>query len=149
MQSASISKTFAGAVAALALCTSSTGAIAASAQHSVQRASISPLVALSALQSSASRAALCGASAAAIAGAASASQGAAPGCVLPAVDAVPPPAVVETPPPPPAEPMAAPVVEGGMGVSPLLLVLGAIAAGLIIWQLMDEDEDGDWDLSPG
>ena len=148
MQSASISKTFAGALAALALCTSSTGAIAASAQHNVQRASISPLVALSALQSSASRAALCGASAAAVAGAAAASQGAAPGCVLPAVDAVPPPAAVEYP--PPMEPMAAPIVEGGMGVSPLLLVLGAIAAGVLAYYLLkDDDRDGDWDLSPG
>lgn len=148
MQSASISKTFAGALAALALCTSSTGAIAASAQHNVQRASISPLVALSALQSSASRAALCGASAAAVAGAAAASQGAAPGCVLPAVDAVPPPAAVEYP--PPIEPMAAPIVEGGMGVSPLLLVLGAIAAGVLAYYLLkDDDRDGDWDLSPG
>lgn len=148
MQSASFSKTFAGAVAALALCTSSTGAIAASTQHTVQQASISPLVALSALGSGASRAALCGASAAAVAGAAAASQGAAPGCVLPAVDAMPPPAVVEAP--PPMEPMAEPYVQGGMGISPLLLVLGAIAAGVLAYYLLkDDDEDGDIDLSPG
>ena len=148
MQSASFSKTFAGAVAALALCTSSTGAIAASTQHSVQQASISPLVALSALGSGASRAALCGASAAAVAGAAAASQGAAPGCVLPVVDAVPPPAVVEAP--PPMEPVAEPYVQGGMGISPLLLVLGAIAAGVLAYYLLkDDDEDGEIDLSPG
>jgi len=148
MQSASFSKTFAGAVAALALCTSSTGAIAASTQHTVQQASISPLVALSALGSGASRAALCGASAAAVAGAAAASQGAAPGCVLPAVDAMPPPAVVEAP--PPMEPVAEPYVQGGMGISPLLLVLGAIAAGVLAYYLLkDDDEDGDIDLSPG
>ena len=149
MQSASISKTFAGAVAALALCTSSTGAIAASTQHSVQQASISPLIALSALGSGASRAALCGASAAAVAGAAAASQGAAPGCVLPVVDAVPPPAVVEAP--PPMEPVAAePYVQGGMGISPLLLVLGAIAAGVLAYYLLkDDDEDDEIDLSPG
>ena len=148
MQSASFSKTFAGAVAALALCTSSTGAIAASTQHSVQQASISPLVALSALGSGASRAALCGASVAAVAGAAAASQGAAPGCVLPAVDAMPPPAVVEAP--PPMEPVAEPYVQGGMGISPLLLVLGAIAAGVLAYYLLkDDDEDGDIDLSPG
>lgn len=148
MQSASFSKTFAGAVAALALCTSSTGAIAASTQHTVQQASISPLVALSALGSGASRAALCGASAAAVAGAAAASQGAAPGCVLPAVDAVPPPAVVEAP--PPMEPVAEPYVQGGMGISPLLLVLGAIAAGVLAYYLLkDDDEDGEIDLSPG
>ena len=148
MQSASFSKTFAGAVAALALCTSSTGAIAASTQHTVQQASISPLVALSALGSGASRAALCGASVAAVAGAAAASQGAAPGCVLPAVDAMPPPAVVEAP--PPMEPVAEPYVQGGMGISPLLLVLGAIAAGVLAYYLLkDDDEDGDIDLSPG
>jgi len=148
MQSASFSKTFAGAVAALALCTSSTGAIAASTQHTVQQASISPLVALSALGSGASRAALCGASAAAVAGAAAASQGAAPGCVLPAVDAMPPPAVVEAP--PPMEPVAEPYVQGGMGISPLLLVLGAIAAGVLAYYLLkDDDEDDDIDLSPG
>ena len=148
MQSASFSKTFAGAVAALALCTSSTGAIAASTQHTVQQASISPLVALSALGSGASRAALCGASAAAVAGAAAASQGAAPGCVLPVVDAVPPPAVVEAP--PPMEPVAEPYVQGGMGISPLLLVLGAIAAGVLAYYLLkDDDEDGEIDLSPG
>ncbi len=148
MQSASFSKTFAGAVAALALCTSSTGAIAASTQHTVQQASISPLVALSALGSGASRAALCGASAAAVAGAAAASQGAAPGCVLPVVDAVPPPAVVEAP--PPMEPVAEPYVQGGMGISPLLLVLGAIAAGVLAYYLLkDDDEDDDIDLSPG
>jgi len=148
MQSASFSKTFAGAVAALALCTSSTGAIAASTQHSVQQASISPLVALSALGSGASRAALCGASVAAVAGAAAASQGAAPGCVLPAVDAMPPPAVVEAP--PPMEPVAEPYVQGGMGISPLLLVLGAIAAGVLAYYLLkDDDEDDDIDLSPG
>ena len=148
MQSASFSKTFAGAVAALALCTSSTGAIAASTQHTVQQASISPLVALSALGSGASRAALCGASAAAVAGAAAASQGAAPGCVLPVVDAVPPPAVVEAP--PPVEPYGAPYVQGGMGISPLLLVLGAIAAGVLAYYLLkDDDEDGEIDLSPG
>ena len=148
MQSASISKTFAGAVAAMALLTSSTGAIAASTQHKVHQASISPLVALSALGSGASRAALCGASSVAAAGAAAAAQGAAPGCVLPVVDAVPPPAVVETAPPPPMmEPMVEPV--GGMGISPLLLALGAVALGLLAWQLLDDDEDGDFDLSPG
>uniref|UniRef100_UPI00180D3726 hypothetical protein n=1 Tax=Sphingomonas sp. TaxID=28214 RepID=UPI00180D3726 len=65
MHSVSLTRKFAGALAALALCTSSTGAIAASAHQSVQPTGISPLVALSALGSEASRAALCGASAAA------------------------------------------------------------------------------------
>lgn len=146
MQSASISKKIAGALAALALCTSSTGAIAASTQHAVQP-SISPLVALSALGSDASRTALCGAAAAAAAGAAAVAQGAAPGCVLPVVDAVPPP-VVEAPPPPVALPPVEPV-SAGFAISPLLLALAGIAAAVLAYYLLkDDDEDGDIDLSP-
>ena len=148
MQSASISKKFAGALAAVALCTSSTGAIAASTQHTAQQASISPFVALSALGSDASRAALCGASAVAAAGAAAVAQGAAPGCVLPVVDMVPPPAVVETMPPPAALPPLEPV--GGPALSPLLLALAGIAAVVLAYYLLkgDDDDDGEIDLSP-
>ena len=148
MQLASISRKFAGAAAALALCASSTSAIAASTQHSADRSSISPLVALSALGSDASRAALCGASAVAAAGAAAAAQGAAQGCVLPAVDAVAPPPVVEAAPPPPA---ALPPVEpvAGPAFSPLLLALAGIAAAVLAYYLLkDDNEDGDIDLSP-
>lgn len=147
MQVPCISKRFAGAVAALALCTSSTGAIAAST-HTVPRASISPLVALSALGSDASRAALCGASAAAAAGAAAAAQGAAPGCVLPVVDVVPPPPVVEAAPPPPIVEPVAPVA-GGFGVSPLLLALVGIAAAYALYKILDDDDESFFDVSPG
>ena len=49
MKSASVYKKLAGGLTALALCTSSTGAIAASAQHATSHSSITPLVALSAL----------------------------------------------------------------------------------------------------
>jgi hypothetical protein len=146
MKSASVYKKFAGGLAALALCTSSTGAIAASAQHSMDHSSIMPLVALSALGSDASRAALCGASAVAVAGAAAAAQGPAPGCVLPAVDGVQAPAVVDTTPPPVV--MAEPVVAGP-AVSPLLLALVGIAAAVLAYYLLkDDDDDGDIDLSP-
>ncbi len=131
MQSASISKKFAGALAAVALCTSSTGAIAASTQSAANHSSISPLVALSALGSDASRAAFCGASAVAAAGAAAAAQGAAPGCVLPAVAAVAPPPMVEAPPPPVALPPVEPVA--GPAFSPLLLALAAIAAAVLAY----------------
>ena len=147
MKSASIYKQFAGGLAALALCTSSTGAIAASAQYATNQSSIMPLVALSALGSDASRAALCGASAVAAAGAAAAAQGAAQGCVLPVVDAVPPPPLVEAPPPP-----MAPYVEpvAGPAFSPLLLALAGIAAAVLAYYLLkDDDDDGDIDLSPG
>ena len=147
MKSASIYKKFAGGLAALALCTSSTGAIAASAQHATGQSSIMPLVALSALGSDASRAALCGASAVAAAGAAAAAQGAAQGCVLPAVDAAPPPVVVETAPPPVAAPYVEPVA--GPAISPLLLALAGIAAAVLAYYLLkDDDDDGDIDLSP-
>src|SRR5687768_8620777 len=146
MKSASVYKKFAGGLAALALCTSSTGAIAASTQHATNHSSITPLVALSALASDASAAALCGASSVATAGAAAAAQGAAPGCVLPVVDAVPPPAVVETAPPPPI--VAEPVVAGP-AFSPLLLALAGIAAAVLAYYLLKDDgEDGDIDLSP-
>lgn len=147
MQVPCISKKFAGAMAALALCTSSTGAIAAST-HSVPQASVSPLVALSAIGSDASRAALCGASAVAAAGAAAAAQGAAPGCVLPAVDAPPPPPVVEAVPPPMVEPVA-PVASGGFGVSPLLLALVGLAAAYALYKILDEDDESFFDVSPG
>ena len=92
MQVASFTRRFAGAAVALSLCVSSTGAIAASTP-SASNTTISPLVALSALGSDASRAALCGAAAAAAAGAAAVAQGAAQGCVLPVTDpaAAPPP----------------------------------------------------------
>ncbi len=133
MQSASISKKFAGALAALALCTGSTGAMAAST-HAVSPASIGPLVVLSALGSGASHAALCGAAAAAAAGAAAAAQGAAQGCVLPAVDMAPPPPVVETAPPPPM--VETPVAAAGFGVSPLLLALAGIAVAVGLYYLL-------------
>ena len=82
MQLGSCSKKFAGVLCAFALCTSSTGAIAAAAPS---QSTVSPFVALSALGSGVSAAALCGSST--VAGAAAVAQGAAQGCVLPAVDA--------------------------------------------------------------
>jgi len=137
MQSASMSKKFAGALAALALCTGSTAAMAATPTFqtaSAQSGLISPLIALSALGSGASHAALCGAAAVAAAGSAAATQGATQGCVLPAVDAAPPPPVVETAPPPPV--VEAPIAEGGFGVSPLLLALAGIAAAVGLYYLL-------------
>jgi hypothetical protein len=93
------------------------------------------LIALSALGSGASHAALCGAVAVAAAGSAAATQGATQGCVLPAVDAAPPPPVVETAPPPPPI-VEAPIAEGGFGVSPILLALAGIAAAVGLYYLL-------------
>jgi len=141
MQMATVSRRFAGALAAIALCTSSTGAIAATSQ-SARTVAVSPLVALSALGSDASRAALCGASAAAAAGAAAVAQGAAQGCVLPVVDAVPPPVAEVMPPPPVAPPAVAPITGGGFGISPLLLgLIGLAGAGLLLLLLRNNDDD--------
>jgi len=64
--------------------------------------------------------------------AAAAAQAPAAGCVLPAVDA---PAPVAGPPPPTPVPPVEPV-GGGLGISPLWLALGAIAAGALIYFLL-------------
>lgn len=133
MQLASLSKRFSGALVAFALCTSSTGALATSTH--IAQPSISPMVALSALASDASRTALCGAAAAVAAGAAVA-QGATPGCVLPVVDAAPPPMADVLPPPPVAPPPVAPLASEGMGISPLLLGLVAVAAAVGLYFLL-------------
>lgn len=135
MHLASHSRKFSGALVVLAMITSSTGAMAASTQ-SAQPTSVSPLVALSALASDASRVALCGAVAAAAAGAAD--QSATPGCVLPAVDpaAAPIPVSEALPPPPVAPPPVAPLASEGLGISPLLLGLVAVAAAVGLYFLL-------------
>ena len=136
MHLASLSKKVSGALVAIAMCTSSTGAIAAST-HTSQPVSISPLVALSALASDASRTALCGAAAAAAAGAAALAQGATQGCVLPVVDQTAQVPVAEAlPPPPVAPPPVAPIASEGLGISPLLLALVAVAAGVGLYFLL-------------
>jgi hypothetical protein len=136
MQLASISNKFAGGLVALALCTSSTGAFASTA-HMASQSSISPLVALSALGSEASQTALCGAAAAAAAGAAAVAQAATPGCVLPVTDSVSAPLpVAEALPPPPVAPPPVPPVSEGFGISPILLALVAVAAGVGLYFLL-------------
>lgn len=134
MQLGRDSKKFAGVVSALALCMSSSGAIAASAPR---QAAISPFVALSALGSQVSASALCASSA--VAGAAAVAQGAAQGCVLPAVDQAPAPVMTETAPPPYAVEPVAPM--GGAGVSPLLLALAGIAAAVAVYYLVFRGRD--------
>ena len=107
---------------------------------------VDPLVALSVLGTSESRAAVCAAGAAqaaAAAGAAVAAQAGSPGCVLPVVDAAPLPPVAEAPPPPLA---AAPVVTGGgIGALPLLIGLAAIVAIAAV-VLKHSDSDGEINL---
>ena len=123
---------FAAVMIAGSLMVSSTAANAA--------ASISPWAALSGFGTQASHDATCGAAtAAAAAGAATAAQGAAGGCVLPVTDpAPPPPPVVQNipVPPPPVESAGG----GGFGISPLVLALGALALGGLIYLLVHDDE---------
>ena len=109
--------------------------------------SVDPLVALSFFGTQSSRAAVCAAGAASLAASAAAAQAAPaqPGCVLPVVDAAP--VVAEPPPPPPpVAPVYAEPVGGGIaGLLPALVLLGALAAILI---LVGDGEGGDPDFNP-
>ena len=111
-----------GALIAGSMIFSSTGAVAATMPARAPQAD--PWAVLSVMSGGASAVAVCGAAAAAAAAAQPA-----PGCVLPQVDvAAPPPAQAGPPQPipvPPVEPAGA-----GLGISPLLLGLAAIADGI-------------------
>jgi len=107
---------------------SSTGAAAATSSLSSSQ-QIDPWAALSVMSAGAPAAALCGAAATA----AAAAQPAA-GCVLPVADVAPP--VVQTAPPPPTPVPPVEPVGGGLGISPLLLALGAIAIGVAAYFLL-------------
>lgn len=102
---------------------SSTGALAATAAPTSQP---DPWAVLSVMSGGASAAAVCGAAAVA----AAAVQPAA-GCVLPQVDAAP----MAGPPAPTPIPPVAPE-SAGLGISPLLLALAAIAAGVGLYLLL-------------
>ena len=121
------------------------GSLLVSSSAANATASLNPWSTLSAFGTQASRDAACSAGTAAAAGAAAAAQAAGSGCVLPVVDAPPPPAVVEAVPVPP------PAIEtaGGIGVSPLVLALGALAlAGLIYLIAKGGNDDEGSPLSP-
>ena len=127
---------FVGMLVAGSLMVSSTAAVAATTASAVRQ--VNPWATLTALSGGAPAAALCGAAVAA-----AAAQPAA-GCVLPVNDAAPPPvAGPPTPVPvPPVEP-----VGGGFGVSPLLLGLGALALGALIYFLV-RNNNNDNETSP-
>jgi hypothetical protein len=88
---------------------------------------VAPWAALTALTGGAPAAALCGSAVAA-------AQAPSTGCVLPAVDVAPPVAQAAPPPPIPVPPVEAPAA--GFGVSPILLALAAIAAGVGLYFLL-------------
>ena len=108
-----------GAFVAGSLMFSSTAAMA-STTAPVQQ--VNPWAVLTAMSNGAPAAAMCGAAAAA--------AQTPTGCVLPVLDVAPPP------PAPAPEPVPVPPVEapaGGLGISPLILGLLAIAAGVGIY----------------
>ena len=107
-----------GACISGSLMLSSTAA-AASTTATVQQ--VNSWAILTAMSAGAPAAAMCGA-------AATAAQAPGAGCVLPVTDAVPPP-----PPLPAAIAPVEPVVPGGGGISPLVLGLLALAAGVGIY----------------
>lgn len=119
------------------------GSLMISSSAANASASIRPWATLSAFGTQSSRDAACGAGSTAAAGAATAAQTGGSGCVLPVTDAAPPPVAQEVPMPPPA------VESGGIGMSPLVLALGALAlAGLIYIIANGDDDDEGSPLSP-
>ena len=125
MQLGRNSKKAASIFCALALCVTSTGAIAAPTSP---QAPLSPFVALSALGSGASAAALCGSPAAASAGA----RGCATSAINPAMAA--------------AAVQAAPAydsgyADGGSNVSPLLLAVAGVAVAVALYYLVFRGND--------
>jgi hypothetical protein len=118
-----------GVLVAGSLMVSSTGAVAASTASAIPQ--VSPWATLTALSGGAPAAALCGAAAVA------AAAQTAPGCVLPVTDA--PPVAVAPPAPVPVPPVEP--VGGGFGIDPLLLGLGALALGALIYFLVRDDDD--------
>lgn len=113
-----------GALVAGSLLFSSSAAMAAS----TPAPQADPWAVLTAMSGGAPAAAMCGSAAAA-------STAQAPGgCVLPVVDAPPPPVA-------PAAPVEPVVAEGGLGFSPILLGLLAVAAGVGIWLAVRGNND--------
>ena len=125
-------KGFAGVLIAGSMFLSSTGAVAAASSVPVPATQINPWAALTAMSGGAPAAALCGAATVAAAAAQTPT-----GCVLPALDA-PPPVVTSNPPPTPipVPPVEAPGGGFGLGVDPLLLALGVLAAGALVYFLV-------------
>jgi hypothetical protein len=111
---------------------------AAVARAPVQQ--IDPWAALSALSGVAPAAALCGAAATA------AAMQPGPGCVLPVVDAAPVVSQAGPPPPTPVPPVEP--VGGGFGIDPLLLGLGVLVVGALVYFLVIKKKKHH-DSSPG
>ena len=121
---------FVGMLAASSLFMSSTGAVAAASASAIP--AVNPWAALTAMSGGAPAAALCGGSAAV----AAATQAPAGGCVLPQVDLPAAPVATGSPPPTPVPVPPVEVGVAGFGIDPLILGLGALAAGALIYFLV-------------
>ena len=119
---------FVACVVAGSLIFSSSAAVANTPVARAPVQQIDPWAALSALSGAAPAAALCGAAAAA------AAMQPAPGCVLPVVDAAPVVAQAGPPPPTPVPPVEP--VGGGFGIDPLLVGLGVLVVGALVYFLV-------------
>jgi len=117
-------KVIVGALLAGSLIFGSTAAVAAPGASAAQP---SPWAVLTIMSEGAPAAALCGAAAAA------AATQSATGCVLPALDAPTPVPQAVAPPPAAVPPISAPSAGFGLGISPLLLGLLVVAAGVGIY----------------
>lgn len=115
-------------VVAGSLIFSSSAAVASAPVARAPVQQIDPWAALSALSGVAPAAALCGAAATA------AAMQPAPGCVLPVVDAAP--AVAQAGPPPPTPVPPVEPVGGGFGIDPLLVGLGVLVVGALVYFLV-------------
>ena len=109
------------------------GSLLLSSTAASAAAPVNPWATMSAFGTQSSRTATCAAGAAAAT--AVAAQGAATGCVLPVVEPAPP-AMAEAA-PTLTDPVA---VSGGIGISPLVLALSALAVGGLIYLILNEDK---------
>jgi len=132
-------KSVAGILVSGSLVMSSTAAVA-STSSSFAAPQLNPWAALAALSGGAPAVAMCGAAVAAAAAQPSA------GCVLPQTDAPPPVAQSGPPQPIPVPPVEA--AGGGLGIDPLLIALGVLAAGAGLYLVLHDSGDNNNNNSP-
>ena len=139
--SSKFGKTATAFVLAFSLCSAPTMAAAAT---SALPKPVNPLATIAVFYSPAAATTLCGNSGAVAAAGAAAAQAPGAGCVLPVVDPAPvPPPPQAAAPLPPAPPPAA-----GIGLLPILLGIGGIAALALLISSGDDDDDDDDDTPP-
>ena len=126
-----VTRNFTALCAAVALCAGPS--FASTSYVPVGQPQISPMVALSIFGSQASATALCGSAVTTSASAVATAQAPVGGCVLPVIDAPPLPVAEAAP--------IAPVPASGLGITPILLGLAAIAILAALIASQDDDND--------